>query len=121
VAVGSSDHLHNWDQTKLWQVLDGKTDATSKIVSARLQEILPDIQDVLAFTSSPIDFTLHDAQHAFRVAERMMQVIPEPVHDQLSVFELALLLLSAYLHDIGMTPARRHVELHYQYLLTGNA
>jgi len=101
-------------------MLDRRDDPAAKIVSARLRILLPNIQDVLAHTSSPVDFTLHDAQHSFRVAERMIQIISPDVLEKLSVYELGLLLLSAYLHDIGMTPARRHVELHYHYLLTGN-
>ena len=34
-------------------------------------------------------------------------------------YELALLLLSAYLHDIGMTPERGKVLSHYRLLLDG--
>jgi len=115
------DHeLHDWKDTGLWKIINEKTDHLSQSVSARILEILPGIQAILAVTPSPIDFTLHDAQHAFRVAERMIQVISTEVVSKLSVYELGLLLLSAYLHDIGMTPARRHVELHYHYLLTGH-
>ncbi|MBI5162552.1 MAG: ATP-binding protein [Magnetospirillum sp.] len=48
------------------------------------------------------DFTLHDSQHSFRVTERMREVIPAAV--VLTAEELGLLLLAAYLHDIGMHP-----------------
>jgi hypothetical protein len=34
--------------------------------------------------------------------------------------QVALLLFSAYLHDIGMTPERKKVTLHHNYLLTGD-
>jgi hypothetical protein len=50
----------------------------------------------------------------------MAEIIPTDVLTKLSSYELALLLFSAYLHDIGMTPARRKVTLHYGFLLTGN-
>lgn len=83
---------------------------------------MPVIQGVLAQGgTSALDFTLHDSGHAFRVAQRMEQVIPIDVLPRLSSYELALLLLSAYLHDIGMTPERRKVNLHYQFLLTANS
>jgi hypothetical protein len=36
----------------------------------------------------------------------------------LTCFELSLLLLSAYLHDIGMTPEFKKVDAHFTYLLT---
>jgi len=69
--------------------------------------------------TAPTDFTLHDEGHAFRVAERMAQIMPAETIEGLSSYELAFLLFSAYLHDIGMTPKRRKVSLHYNYLLTG--
>ncbi|HZF09660.1 MAG TPA: hypothetical protein VFE33_12790 [Thermoanaerobaculia bacterium] len=78
---------------------------------------LPGIETVLSKGgTAPLDFTLHDEDHAFRVAQRMVQVIPEGVLPKLSIPELALLLLSAYLHDIGMTPERGQVAAHYNYL-----
>ncbi len=70
-------------------------------------------------STSPTDFTLHDGEHGFRVAEKMVEIIPDDVLPQLSEYELALLLLSAYLHDIGMTPKKNRVAAYYQYLLTG--
>ena len=50
----------------------------------------------------------------------MAEIIPDDVLPQLSTYELALLLLSAYLHDIGMTPEQRKVQTLYTYLLTND-
>jgi len=66
--------------------------------------------------TSPNDFTLHDADHSFRVSERMWELIPLGIRKNISDYELALLLLSAYCHDIGMTPERARVQAHYQHL-----
>ena len=83
---------------------------------------MPDIEKVLAVGgTSPLDFTLHDAGHALRVATRMSQIMPKGLVANLSVYELALLLLAAYLHDIGMTPERRNVETVYRFLVTGHS
>ncbi len=83
---------------------------------------MPKIETILAHGgTSPTDFTLHDAGHAFRVAQRMIDIVPQETLDGLSAHELAFLLMSAYLHDIGMSPEQRKVTLHYQYLLTGEA
>lgn len=38
----------------------------------------------------------------------------------LSVYEMSILLLSAYLHDIGMVPERAKRDAHEHFLLTGN-
>jgi len=81
---------------------------------------MPRVETVLAKGgTSPIDFTLHDADHSYRVAQRMAELIPSDVLQKLTSYELALLLLAAYLHDIGMTPEQRKVRLHYEHLLTG--
>jgi hypothetical protein len=49
----------------------------------------------------------------------MAELMPPDVLQNLTPYELALLLLSAYLHDIGMTPEQKRVTSHYQFLLTG--
>lgn len=108
----------SWAATHLWQLLE---DRKHEADSARqlLTNIMPEIETVLAKGgTSPIDFTLHDEEHAFRVAQRMFELLPEDVASKLTPFELALLLLSAYLHDIGMTPTRDVVKKHYEYILT---
>ncbi|MCK4825944.1 hypothetical protein KA005_59900, partial [bacterium] len=90
-----------------------------KAVRTFLEGFLPNIETVLTSGgTSPKDFTLHDAGHAFRVAKRMGDIVGD-ILNKLSVYELALLLLSAYLHDIGMTPEEGKVNNHYKYLLTG--
>ncbi len=79
---------------------------------------MPKIQTVLSSGgTSPKDFTLHDAGHSFRVAQRMERVASDAM-GALSPFELSLLLLSAYLHDIGMTPEVKKVDAHFNHLLT---
>lgn len=47
-------------------------------------------------------YALHDRQHAENVL-RLMERLPGPAVDQLTPLEAAMLILSAYLHDIGMT------------------
>ncbi|WP_437569938.1 HD domain-containing protein [Sorangium sp. So ce542] len=112
----------NWTETQLWRTLESlkSEDANAARRLLALERCMPDIQQVLdqGGTALP-DFTLHDAGHAFRVAERMAEVIPPDVLPQLSGYELALLLLSAYLHDIGMTPERSKIVKHRAYLITG--
>ncbi len=111
-----------WSKTRIWSELAKKSTPESDSVRATLQSCMPDIEKVLASGgTSPADFTLHDPGHAFRVAQRMAEIIPSDVLGQLSTYELALLLLSAYLHDIGMTPEGRKVQTLYSFLLTNDA
>ncbi len=117
----SDDTAHKpWEQTDLFRVLDDKSDRTAEHVKLLLNIWMPEIQMVLANGGAPLtDFTLHDEGHSLRVAKRMVEIIPTDVLPELSAVELGLLLLSAYLHDIGMTPKQQKVTLHYQYLLFG--
>ena len=112
--------IHSWEETKLWAALGIQKGDTAEGVRTFLKQTMPGIETVLrAGGTSPLDFTLHDSEHSFRVAERMVEIVPADVLENLCDYELALLLLSAYLHDIGMTPERKKVSSHYHYLLTG--
>lgn len=50
------------------------------------------------------EYTLHDGDHLFRVVTLMGLLLNSKNISELSVPELMLLLLSAFLHDIGMAP-----------------
>jgi hypothetical protein len=114
-----------WQQTALWLALDERAEkklgAAEELVH-RLRNIMPDVETVLAKGgTSTADFTLHDEEHGYRVAQWMAKLLGNDQMAALSSAELALLLLSAYLHDIGMTPAADLVRRHRQYLLFGAA
>ena len=101
-------------------MIQGDSSPLASDVTTTLKSCMPEIQLILdKGGTASTDFTLHDGGHAFRVAQRMCEIIPAEVLDQLSIYELAFLLLSAYLHDIGMTPELRKVTDHYNFLLTG--
>jgi hypothetical protein len=113
--------MSEWQETILWKTLNDSHVPEADLVRTTLKQCMPDIQAILAQAgTSPSDFTLHDSGHSFRVAQRMAQIIPADLLSGLSPFELALLLMSAYLHDIGMTPERRKVAQLNGYLLTGD-
>jgi hypothetical protein len=110
----------DWTDCGLWKVLESRLDDHAQGCCTTLRRIMPTIQTVLAAGgTSPADFTLHDAGHSFRVAQRMEKIVGESI-ETLSDFEISLLILSAYLHDVGMTPELKKVDGHYTYLLTGD-
>src|SRR5580704_8941513 len=112
--------IKDWADCALWKAMELRTGDHAEGCCTTLRRVMPNIQTVLASGgTSPTDFTLHDAGHSFRVAQRMQQIVGETI-GTLSDFEVSLLILSAYLHDIGMTPELRRVDAHYTYLLTGN-
>ena len=49
-------------------------------------------------------FTLHDDIHCRRVVDLMGRVLGDEAINQLNAIDCALLILSGYLHDIGMVP-----------------
>lgn len=55
------------------------------------------------------EFTLHDGDHLFRVLNLMEKLLTESVIKKLSSPELMLLILSAFFHDIGMSPDEKDV------------
>lgn len=112
--------IHDWTDSRLWRALEECQDPHAEACRTTLHQIMPDIQSVLVSGgTAPKDFTLHDAGHSFRVARNMFEIARESM-PILSSYELLLLFLAAYLHDIGMTPEYRKVNGHYGYLLTGD-
>jgi molecular chaperone HtpG len=55
------------------------------------------------------EYTLHDEQHINNVLDLMARLIPEDVRARLQPLEIACLILSAALHDIGMAPTAEEV------------
>ena len=113
--------MPTWTETRLWKQLISSSSPERPSIEGLFQQWVPEVEKVLNAGTSPLDFTLHDAEHSFRVAEWMAKIIPEEVLPKLSAYELALLLLSAYLHDIGMTPEQARVQRHWRHLVFGPA
>lgn len=111
--------MPSWTETRLWEQLASSSSPEFPSIVGLLNQWMPDIERVLDAGTSPLRFTLHDAEHSFRVAEWMAKIVPKDVLGKLSVYELALLLLSAYLHDIGMTPEQARVQRHWRHLVFG--
>lgn len=110
----------DWTDCGFWKVLEARKDDHAQACWTTLRRIMPKIQTILTSGgTSPKDFTLHDADHSIRVAQRMQEIVGESI-GALSDFEISLLILAAYLHDIGMTPELKRVDAHYIYLLTGD-
>ena len=55
-------------------------------------------------------YTLHDERHAKRVLDYMHDLLPEKVVENLSTMEIALLVMAAYVHDLGMCVDKQRVD-----------
>jgi hypothetical protein len=110
--------LTDWSETKLWHLLESRGAEDTRHY---LKLWLDEVQSLLAKGgTAPLDFTLHDDDHSYRVAQRMLELIPPDTLQSLSDYEVSLLLLSSYLHDIGMNPRRSIVRQVRDYLLSGD-
>ena len=97
--------------TTLWQRLANrfKTDHDNFLATS-LAQSLPDIcrlaiERMQGISRIHPEFTLHDETHLLRVTELMSLLIPSNVlFDVLNPPEIALLILSAFFHDVGMVP-----------------
>lgn len=109
--------FETWKSTDLWKKIKEKSDNKCELT---INSLMPIVESVLkSGGTSSLDFTLHDNEHGFRVAQMMASIIPIDIIDKLGSIELSMLLFSAYLHDIGMTPGRDIVKNHFRYITTG--
>lgn len=72
------------------------------------------------------EYTLHDESHSLKIVDIMGRIIPDETFEILNEVEISLLILSAYMHDIGMTCSTDEREdiiknsNEYQILLQSN-
>ena len=70
--------MNEWQDTEIWTSLTANPDEHAESVKAALELKMPDIERVLRAGGTALTaFTLHDADHSFRVAQRMAEIIPE--------------------------------------------
>jgi hypothetical protein len=113
--------MTKWTQTELFLLLQRRNTTASATIERSLNDCLPEIETILrAGGTSPSRFTLHDSDHSFRVAQMMASLAGEQFLASCSEIELAMLLLAAYLHDIGMTPEGNLAKRHWDYLRIGS-
>ena len=112
-----------WRHTRLRQELDSREEEAAVDLKPIVAEVMPDAESILNSGTSPLSFSLHDAGHSFRVAERMAEILDaqDGLLGSLDPHDLGMLLLSAYLHDIGMSPELSRLQDHYSFLLTGES
>src|SRR6478609_867742 len=111
-----------WERCDLSKELASREAQSSANALQVLQLSMQTIVPVLRHgSSSPLDFSLHDVEHSDRVAIRMAQIMPAGLLRKMADEEIALLLLAAYLHDIGMTPEVGHVRKFYAFILAGDS
>jgi molecular chaperone HtpG len=101
-----SNGIENLDFFKLLKKKEeeegyGPTLSTTAInVAKQAKDILGRIQVFFE------EYTLHDISHSEDVIKNMWEFIPDKVKENLNAMEIYLLILSAYLHDVGMAVSK---------------
>ena len=57
------------------------------------------------------NFTLHDEVHIFNMLNIIDDLLPENILNELTVPDLMLILLSVFLHDVGMCPTEKERQI----------
>lgn len=111
--------MPEWRKAALAEKLFERPDADDE--RTVLNTCMPVVDAVLRSGSpASLDFTLHDDQHSYRVAETAY-ILADVAADHLSNYELSLLLLASYCHDSGMSPQRSRIKSLYSWLISANA
>lgn len=118
----NTEPVPKWETTRLWEEIDRREGEPAKRLKLAIAGALPKAEAVLTNgDSGPGTFTLHDAHHSWNVAQHMASLAGEDLVSEMEPYDLGLLLLSAYLHDIGMTPPVSRLNALQDYLLSGDS
>lgn len=99
----------SWERlarSTLFQEFVKKTPSTDEHLSELrgiVSRAVSDAEAILPrYSETHREYTLHDSTHSVKVVELMGLIIPRVTLKELNALELGMLILSSYLHDIGM-------------------
>jgi hypothetical protein len=80
----------------------------AKILIGRIEEITREAGILLnRYSDTFPEYTLHEKTHSANMLRIMDKIVPEETLKNMNELELTIVVLSAFLHDIGMIVARR--------------
>src|SRR5690554_6331897 len=104
------EYLLRLQKSLIYQTLkDNCADKDSEVIALVDSMVSYAFQRTKTIIKHMGEFTLHDADHLFRVLNLMERLLTEKTIKQLSTPELMLLVLSAFFHDIGMSPNEKDI------------
>lgn len=94
----------DYRQTRLYKELQVKSLNNHDGLSSNVDVLISTIQPILGSVGRDAfsNYTLHDALHSRKLLHLAGYIIPEDVLSSLSSLELTVLIMSFYLHDLGM-------------------
>jgi len=104
MAILISKVPDDYRQTKVYQQLVSVSAAKHDGLSANVDKLIEKIQPILDTVGKEAfgDYTLHNPLHSRKLLHLAGYIIPDEVLERLSSLELTVLIMSFYLHDLGM-------------------
>jgi len=94
-------------KTKLWEQLESKKEHTKiSLIEELVDYALPLLDRIIETFPT---YTLHNGQHQLNILNRMADLLGERI-SELTTLETAILILSAFYHDIGMVFTKSELE-----------
>lgn len=104
------EYLLRLQKSLIYQTLKANcSDKDTEVVSLVESMVSYSFQRTKTIIKHMGEFTLHDGDHLFRVLNLMEKLMTGQTIKNLSSPELMLLIISAFFHDIGMSPDEREV------------
>ncbi|WP_164779469.1 HD domain-containing protein [Paenibacillus kobensis] len=94
------NHLVDTDLFKQLLKVESSLNKISEVVLKIVNHAIPLLARI---PENMPEYTLHDESHSLKIIKIMECIIPQETLEKLNEIEITLLILSAYLHDIGMT------------------
>lgn len=105
------EYLPRLQRSQIYKTLNDKCGDKDKEIIVLVEEVVSyAYQRTKTIIKHMGEFTLHDSDHLFRVLYIMEKLLTKDNVSNLSSPELMLLILSAFLHDIGMAPDEKEVQ-----------
>jgi len=99
--------------TRIYKKLDeyANADPVTRNLISVVDRVFEDCKEILKTVLRHMpEYTLHDEEHLLRTVELMDRLLPALTLQNLTPLELAGLILSAALHDIGMAPSENEIR-----------
>lgn len=100
------------EQLNIWKVLLKKCkDSNCENIIALIREVGNySVNKLKTVIKNMSEFTLHDEVHVFNMLLIIDRLIPLNTLENLSIPDLMMIMLSVYLHDIGMCPEEKYIK-----------
>lgn len=110
---GNSTFESQAENYRIWRTLKARCEKTGDYDTLALVKKVAvySIEKLKVVIKYMGNFTLHDEVHIFNMLNIIDDLLPENILNELTVPDLMLILLSVFLHDVGMCPTEKERQI----------